>query len=64
MTCIILAHINNLASPGTYNTKLNKILKFNNNPPVIMAERAPFQKIFSLAASATVNANFGMNEKT
>ncbi|MPC23854.1 hypothetical protein E2C01_016921 [Portunus trituberculatus] len=63
LTCIIYAHINNLAIPGSYNSKLNKVFRLNNIPPIILPDNPPSKEILSLAASAPAPANLGNNDQ-
>ena len=49
LTCILHAHINNLARPGTYNEEVNKLFKLNKLLPIILPENPPSKEILNLA---------------
>ena len=46
-TCIMHAHVMNMAEPGTYAIELNKILKLNNLPCINAPQNPPSKKIFT-----------------
>ena len=50
LTACIIAHLNNIAEPGTFNTRLNYLLKKNNLPEFIAVDHAPSHKIFNIAS--------------
>ena len=50
LTACILAHLNNIAEPGSFNKYLNQILQKNNLPAFTTDDHAPSHKIFSIAA--------------
>ena len=45
-TCIMHAHLHNIAEPGTYNAELNNMLKQNNLPPVKVPPNPPSGNFF------------------
>lgn len=47
MTCMIHAHLMNIVNPGTYNTEMNKLLKANSLPSVILPDNPPSQGIIN-----------------
>ena len=59
LTCIIHAHVINMANPGTYNEELNKVLKMNNLPTVNFPKNPPSNKFLASAA----NVNLGNQEE-
>ena len=50
LTACILAHLNNIAEPGTFNTHLNYLLKKNNLPEFLADDHPPSHKIFNVAS--------------
>lgn len=50
LTTCILAHLHNIAEPGTFNKHLNVLLKKNNLPPFNANDDEPSEKIFDIAS--------------
>ena len=50
LTACILAHLNNIAEPGSFNRHLNYLLKKNNLPGFTAEDDAPSHKIFNIAS--------------
>lgn len=40
-TCILHAHMSNIAKPGSYNTEINKLFKLNKLPKVHLPDNPP-----------------------
>ncbi|ORD93408.1 hypothetical protein ECANGB1_2305 [Enterospora canceri] len=51
MACMMHAHIQNIARPGTYNDEINKVFKLNNLPSIILPENPPSADIFSMTTT-------------
>ena len=49
LTCMMHAHLQNIANPGCYNTEANKLFKANNLPQVILPDNPPSLEIFNIA---------------
>ena len=49
LTCILHAHLGNIAHPGTYNEEVNKLFKLNKLPPIVLPDNPPSKLILSLA---------------
>lgn len=52
LTTCILAHLNNIAEPGSFNKHLNLLLKKNNLPAFTAEDDVPSGKIFKIATLA------------
>ena len=50
LTACILAHLNNIAEPGSLNRHLNHLLRKNNPPKFIADDDVPSHKIFNKAS--------------
>ena len=48
MSCMMHAHLINAAIPGSYNTEINRVLKLNNLPAIILPDNPPSQQILDL----------------
>lgn len=62
-TCIIHAHTQNIAVPGTYETELNNMLKNNNLPTIKAPANPPSIKLFANMTSTNAN-NQNTNSST
>lgn len=49
LTACILAHLRNIAEPGSFNDHLNRLLVLNNLPPFQADQNEPSHKIFNIA---------------
>ncbi|MPC84372.1 hypothetical protein E2C01_079110 [Portunus trituberculatus] len=47
LTCILHSHMHNIANPGSYNDELNKLLKLNNLPSIILPPNPPSKSIMN-----------------
>ena len=54
LTCIIHAHMINMARPGSYSRELNNMLKINNLPPVNAPDDVPSEQIFGARMTTNV----------
>ena len=48
LSCMMHAHLMNSVEPGTYNDELNRALKLNNLPLIILPSNSPSKKIPNL----------------
>lgn len=55
VTCIIHAHMQNTAVPGSYEVELNNMLKMNNLPAIKAPANPPSQKILTNTISTNTN---------
>ena len=53
-TCIIHAHFINLARPGSHEMELNKLLKSNGLPPIIIPTEVPSEELFGARVAENV----------
>lgn len=50
LICTLHAHMTNIAKPGTYNQKINKLLKTNSLPTVKLPDNPPSLEILNMAS--------------
>ena len=55
-TCIIHAHFVNLARPGSYEAELNRMLRSNGLPPVVVPSEVPSEELFGARVAENVKA--------
>ena len=49
LACMMHSHLINIAKPGSYNTEMNKVLKLNNLPAIILPDNPPSSEIITKA---------------
>ena len=63
-TCIIHAHMQNIANPGTYEDELNKTLKLNKLPGIKIPTNPDSQKIIKNISFTKSNLAYANEDKT